>query len=75
MEHGDALARLGEALDQRLENLRLDVLLPWAHLMHVQELADVRGARQAASRRALYNNLRLAISEWRHQPRPGPVPW
>ncbi|KAF0287404.1 hypothetical protein FJT64_014157 [Amphibalanus amphitrite] len=62
-ENDAALSRLENSLRRRLEALRLDVLLPWARLMQVQELADVRGPRQAANRAALYTNLRLTLNK------------
>ncbi|XP_043210843.1 uncharacterized protein LOC122377820 [Amphibalanus amphitrite] len=62
-ENDAALSRLENSLRRRLEALRLDVLLPWARLMQVQELADVRGPRQAANRAALYTNLRLTLND------------
>lgn len=62
VEHGDALTRLDNSLHQRLDVLRLDVLLPWARLMYIQQLGDVSGAQQAATRRALYTNLQLTLN-------------
>ncbi|XP_037074876.1 uncharacterized protein LOC119096192 [Pollicipes pollicipes] len=61
-EHGAVLAEFETTLQQRLQVVRLDVLLPWVRLLKLQELAEQSGRLQQAAATALAINLRLALN-------------